>query len=61
MAKLDKPYRHRTIGNHPLHPETMMMSYGYEPRLSEGSVKCPVFQTSTFVFDCAEAGKASRA
>jgi methionine-gamma-lyase len=41
-----------------LRPETLMMSYGYEPRLSEGSVKCPLFQTSTFVFERAEAGKA---
>ena len=58
MAKPDKPYRHRTIGNHVLRPETLMMSYGYEPRLSEGSVKCPLFQTSTFVFERAEDGKA---
>ena len=58
MAKPDKPYRHRTIGNHVLRPETLMMGYGYEPRLSEGSVKCPLFQTSTFVFERAEDGKA---
>jgi methionine-gamma-lyase len=58
MAKPQKPYRHRTIGNHTLHPETLMMSYGYDPKLSEGSVKCPVFQTSTFVFERAAAGKA---
>ena len=58
MAKPLKPYRHRTIGNHALHPETLMMSYGYDPKLSEGSVKCPVFQTSTFVFERAAAGKA---
>jgi methionine-gamma-lyase len=35
-----------------------MMSYGYDPRLSEGAIKCPIFQTSTFVFETAEAGKA---
>jgi methionine-gamma-lyase len=58
MAKPEKPYRHRTIGEHELRPETLMMSYGYEPRLSEGSVKCPLFQTSTFVFERAEDGKA---
>ena len=58
MAKPKKPYRHRSIGEHVLHPETLMMSYGYDPRLSEGSVKCPLFQTSTFVFDRAEDGKA---
>lgn len=39
-------------------PESLMMSYGYKPELSEGSVKCPLFQTSTFVFKTAEEGKA---
>ena len=39
-------------------PETLMMDYGYKPELSEGAVKCPVFQTSTFVFKTAEDGKA---
>jgi len=38
-------------------PETLMMGYGYKPELSEGAVKCPVFQTSTFVFKTAEDGK----
>jgi methionine-gamma-lyase len=41
-----------------MHPESLMMSYGYEPQLSEGSVKVPIFQTSTFVFKTAEEGKA---
>jgi len=39
-------------------PESLMMSYGYKPELSEGAVKCPIFQTSTFVFKSAEEGKA---
>ncbi len=39
-------------------PETLMMGYGYKPELSEGAIKCPVFQTSTFVFKTAEEGKA---
>jgi len=39
-------------------PETQMMGFGYKPELSEGAVKCPVFQTSTFVFHSAEEGKA---
>ena len=39
-------------------PETQMLGYGYNPALSEGAVKCPIFQTSTFVFKSAEAGKA---
>lgn len=38
-------------------PETLMMSHGYSPELSEGAVKCPIFQTSTFVFKSAEQGK----
>lgn len=39
-------------------PESLMMSYGYRPELSEGAIKCPIFQTSTFVFKRAEDGKA---
>lgn len=43
---------------HTLHPESLMMSYGYRPEWSEGAIKCPIFQTSTFVFPTAEEGKA---
>ena len=50
-AKSDK------LGNHKLHPETLMVGYGYDPTLSEGSVKPPVFLTSTFVFLTAEDGR----
>ncbi len=52
----DRDKRH--IGEHALRPGSLMMSYGYEPRWSEGAVKPPVFQTSTFVFSSAEEGKA---
>ena len=45
------------LGNHLLHPETLMLGYGYDPQLSEGSVKPPVFLTSTFVFRTAEDGR----
>ncbi|AGS25692.1 cystathionine gamma-synthase family protein [Rhizobium etli] len=45
------------IGNHALHPETQMLNYGYDPELSEGAVKPPVFLTSTFVFNSAEDGR----
>ena len=38
-------------------PESLMMSYGYKPSLSEGAIKCPIFQTSTFVFNTALEGK----
>jgi methionine-gamma-lyase len=51
-------HHRRSIGGHPLRPETLMMSYGYDPSLSEGALKIPIFQTSTFVFESAEAGKA---
>jgi methionine-gamma-lyase len=44
--------------NRVLRPESLMMSYGYKPELSEGAIKCPIFQTSTFVFKSAEEGKA---
>lgn len=45
-------------GHRDLHPETQMMSYGYNPFLSEGAVKPPVFLTSTFAFHSAEDGAA---
>ncbi|MEZ3501305.1 cystathionine gamma-synthase family protein [Pantoea sp. KPR_PJ] len=45
------------IGDRKLHPETQMLNYGYDPRLSEGAVKPPVFLTSTFVFNSAEEGR----
>lgn len=35
-----------------------MMGHGYRPELSEGALKCPIFQTSTFVFRTAAEGKA---
>lgn len=38
-------------------PESLMMSHGYKPELSQGAVKCPIFLTSTFVFKSAEEGK----
>ena len=38
--------------------ESEMMGYAYDPHLSEGSAKVPLFQTSTFVFKNAEEGKA---
>jgi len=40
-----------------MHPETLALSYGFDPWLSEGAVKPPVFLTSTFAFKCAADGK----
>ena len=64
MSSKDKSGWHRrpdagatSIGNHKLKPSTLMMGYGYDPALSEGSLKPPVFLTSTFVFENAAAGK----
>jgi methionine-gamma-lyase len=51
-------YHKKAIRNRELHPETQMMSYGYDPFLSEGAVKPPVFLTSTFAFRTAEDGAA---
>jgi methionine-gamma-lyase len=50
-------YHKASIGEHALKPETLMLGYGYDPALSEGSVKPPVFLTSTFVFRTAEQGR----
>ena len=50
-------YKVRTLDNHVLHPETLMMGYGYSPGLSEGALKPPIFLTSTFVFESAQQGK----
>ncbi len=40
-----------------LQPETQMMGYGFDPALSEGALKPPIFLTSTFVFRSAQDGK----
>ncbi|WP_445428363.1 cystathionine gamma-synthase family protein [Alishewanella sp. HL-SH05] len=53
----DGNYKKKKIGEHTLKPETMMMSYGYNPQFSEGSVKPPVFLTSTFAYQTPEEGE----
>ena len=47
----------REVGGRRLNPATLMMGHGYDPMLSEGSLKPPVFLTSTYVFESAAAGK----
>lgn len=54
MAKSPKA---KSIGNRQLKPATLMMGYGYDPSLSEGSLKPPIFLTSTFAFPSAAEGK----
>ena len=46
-----------SIGGRNLRPSTLMMGHGFDPALSEGSLKPPIFLTSTFVFPNAAAGK----
>jgi len=46
-----------TVGGRKLSAATLMMGHGYDPMLSEGSLKPPIFATSTFVFPNAAAGK----
>jgi len=45
------------LGGRRLKPSTLMMGHGFDPALSEGSLKPPIFLTSTFVFENAAAGK----
>ena len=45
------------IGGRRLKPSTLMMGHGFDPALSEGSLKPPIFLTSTFVFKTAEDGQ----
>ena len=53
----NKKWHKKLVGNRALSPETLMMGYGYDPFLSERSLKPPVFHTSTFVFRTARDGK----
>ena len=53
-----RPRAHATeVGGRKLSPATMMMGHGFDPMLSEGALKPPIFLTSTFVFESAAAGK----
>ena len=45
------------IAGRRLKPATLMMGHGFDPALSEGALKPPIFLTSTFVFENAAAGK----
>ena len=49
-------YRTEIAGHEPS-PESLMMGYGYRPEWSEGALKSPIFQTSTFTFTSAAEGK----
>ena len=46
-----------TINGREMNPSTLMMGHGFDPALSEGALKAPIFLTSTFAFENAAAGK----
>ena len=48
---------HMKIAGREAKPSTLMMGHGYDPVLSEGSLKPPIFLTSTFAFSSAAEGK----
>ncbi len=58
MSKPKKSYRKRDIDGHELSPESLVMGFGYDPFMSEGSIKPPIFMTSTFAFKSARDGEA---
>ena len=49
--------RHHSSEKREFNPETLALGYGYDPSLSQGSVKPPVFLTSTFQFASADDGR----
>jgi methionine-gamma-lyase len=55
VAKSD--FRRSSVGARKLEPETLMLGFGFDPTLSEGAVKTPIFLTSTFAYDTCEEGK----
>ena len=50
-------FRRFQVGERQLEPETLMLGYGFDPTLSEGAVKTPIFLTSTFAYSDCEEGK----
>ena len=55
MVKRD--FRRSRVGAHQLEPETLMLGFGFDPSLSEGAVKTPIFLTSTFAYKTCAEGK----
>jgi methionine-gamma-lyase len=49
--------RRHSKGGKEFNPETLALGFGYQPELSEGALKPPVFLTSTFEFETAQEGK----
>jgi methionine-gamma-lyase len=55
--KTKHDFRREAVGGRLLEPETLMLGYGFDPTLSEGAVKTPIFLTSTFAYATCEEGK----
>ncbi|HWF00631.1 MAG TPA: cystathionine gamma-synthase family protein [Caulobacteraceae bacterium] len=55
MAKHD--FRKSRIGGRALEKDTLVLGFGFDPTLSEGAVKTPIFLTSTFAYSTCEEGK----
>ncbi|HEY5106894.1 MAG TPA: cystathionine gamma-synthase family protein [Caulobacteraceae bacterium] len=53
----ERDFRKSRVGAHQLEPETLMLGFGFDPSLSEGAVKTPIFLTSTFAYRTCEEGK----
>jgi methionine-gamma-lyase len=45
------------MATHRMHPETAVLTRGFDPRLSVGSARPPVYRTSTYVFSSPEAAE----
>ena len=50
-------FRRSRVGARALEADTLMLGFGFDPTLSEGAVKTPIFLTSTFAYSTCEEGK----
>ena len=50
-------FRRSRVGARTLEADTLMLGFGFDPTLSEGAVKTPIFLTSTFAYSTCEEGK----
>ncbi|HEY7900796.1 MAG TPA: PLP-dependent transferase, partial [Caulobacteraceae bacterium] len=55
--KTKHDFRRSKLGAQTLAPETLMLGFGFDPTLSEGAVKTPIFLTSTFAYATCDEGK----
>ncbi len=58
MTNVKRPAAQHTIAGRALRPESLVMSYGYDPHEWGGSIRPVICQTSTFAFRSCEQGAA---